>query len=130
LLRGFLRDIAGRSFRLGTHDCGLVLADWVEHVTGRDPAAPVRGRYAGEAELMAIAGAGGLPRLFDRLLRAGGLERTRAAQLGDVAIVSIDGAAPRGAIYARRGFIVVAPQGVSRCPPDKVRVVMAWTFNA
>jgi len=84
-LRDFLRSCAARRFVLGKHDCGLFLADWVNHVTERDPALPVRGRYASDEELAALAGPLGLPRLFDRLLCDGGMVRTKESQIGDVA---------------------------------------------
>ena len=111
---------------LGRHDCGLMLADWVVFCGGPDPAASVRGRYATEDELMALAGPGGLPRLFDRLLRGGGLRRVRNVDAGDVAIVSIAGTAPRGALRNLRGFVLVAPKGVSRIPAAGARVIQAW----
>ncbi len=129
LLRDFLELCARRSFRLGTHDCGLFLADWVRHVReGRDAAAPVRGAYASDAELKVLAGPLGLPRLFDRLLRAAGLKRTREPQFGDVAIVSAPGFAPRGAIVGRNGFVLVGEEGVSRAPMQGVRLIMAWSL--
>lgn len=97
-------------------------------MTERDPAAPVRGRYASDDELTKLAGPLGLPRLFDRLLCAGGMVRTKELQLGDVAIVSIEGAAPCGAIRSEHRFNVLAPDGLSAVPD--ARVIVAWTFHA
>ena len=111
---------------LGEHDCGLFLADWVKRVTGRDPAAPVRGRYHDEKSLMALTGPLGLPRLFDRLLRDGGMLRTRDPQFGDVAMVTVAGMRPRGAIKTE-GYVLVGEEGVSGAR-GVLRVIMAWTF--
>lgn len=108
----------------------MFLADWIKHVTERDPAAPVRGRYASKDELVTLAGPFGLPRLFDRLLCAGGMVRTKETHLGDVAIVSIAGAKPCGAIRGERRFNVLASDGLSAVPVEGVCVIMAWTFNA
>lgn len=94
----------------------------------RDPAAPVRGLYADHVALMALAGAGGLPRLFDRLLRAGGLKRTSEPQFGDVAMVTVAALPPRGAIRTQRGYVLVGEEGLSGVRADGVRVIMAWTF--
>lgn len=128
MLRSFLRDCAEKRCALGQHDCGLFLADWVELLTGNDPAAPVRGRYATDDQLAGLAGPLGLPRLFDRLLTAGGLRRTREPRLGDVAIVTLGEASPRGAIRTGHGFVLLAPCGISRVASDKVRVIMAWSL--
>ncbi|TMJ04335.1 MAG: hypothetical protein E6G97_07470 [Alphaproteobacteria bacterium] len=76
---------------------------------------------------MAIAGPGGLPRLFDRLLRAGGMLRTRDPQFGDVAMVAAADMPPRGAIKTERGFVLVGEEGVSGAR-GALRVIMAWTF--
>lgn len=128
MLRDFLRGCADKRCVLGQHDCGLFLADWIKAVTGNDPAAAVRGRYASDDELAALAGPLGLPRLFDRLLTAGGLSRTKEPTLGDVAIVTLAGSSPRGAIRSAAGFVLVAPQGISRAAVDTVRIVMAWSL--
>jgi len=130
LLRDFLREQAGRRFALGQHDCGLIIADWIERVTGRDPAAPVRGRYHDEASLIALAGPLGLPRLFDRLLREAGLMRTDDPQLGDVAILSVMGTDPRGAIRTASGYVMAAPEGLAGIRNLKgVRVLQAWALS-
>lgn len=128
-LRAFLAECAARAFVLGTHDCGLFLADWVLRIRGTDPAAPIRGRYADQVELMALAGAGGLPRLFDRLLRAGGLERTTEPRLGDVAMVAVADYPPCGAIRTAGGYALLAERGLSGVSARGVRLIMAWTFQ-
>lgn len=122
--------MARRTFKLGTHDCGLFVADWVRVVTERDPAAPIRGRYATHEQLGELAGPLGLPRLFDRLLRAAGLSRTGDPQFGDVAVIVVPGEPPRGAIRGRHGFNLVGESGVVRIPAAGVRLVMAWSLTA
>lgn len=55
-----------RAFRLGEHDCCLHVADCIAAVTGRDLAADWRGRYATEAEGLALAAVKRLTALADR----------------------------------------------------------------
>lgn len=119
-----------RSSRLGEHDCGLILADWIERVTGVDPAAAVRGTYQDEASLAALAGPLGLPRLFDRILLAGGLVRIEQPALGDCAMILPADDRPRGAICtgaSPRAFVTVAEHGLWGIRSE-VRLIAAWTF--
>lgn len=126
-LSRFLRDAAARRFRLGEHDCGLWLADWVIVRRGLDPAASVRGRYHDRASLDELLSIGGLPRLFDRLFREAGLMRTIVPICGDVAMISIAQSPPTGALRTARGFAVLADgSGVHSVPVDRVRLVAAW----
>ena len=97
---------------LGRHDCGLICANWVLRVTGRDPAAEFRGCYHDEASLAAIA-PGGLPDLFERVFSArAGLAQTNAPQLGDIALILPVDNTPRGAIRTESGYVTVASHGL------------------
>lgn len=128
LLRDFLHEQAGLSFSLGRHDCGLMPADWVERVTGRDPAARYRGRYHDHESLMALAGPLGLLRLAERVFgEAGGMVRTDAPELGDVAAILPADGKPRGAIFTGSGFVTAAEQGLWGIRGE-VRLLAAWTF--
>ena len=84
--------MAGVPFALGVADCSLFIGDWVARVTGRDPAAELRGTYASEAEWRALVdAAGGLPRLVGLCLERAGLAAVNpgAARAGDVGVVEI-----------------------------------------
>lgn len=125
-MRDFLCEQAGRQFCFGRHDCALILADWVERVTGRDPAKEYRYGYdrAGTAHLARPLA---MLRLFDRLARGAGMVRTIAPELGDVALIVLPDGKPRGAIYTGTGFVTVAESGLAGIRFD-VRLLAAWSF--
>ncbi|KGJ19303.1 DUF6950 family protein [Paracoccus sanguinis] len=58
-LSSYLVRVAREGFGWGRHDCALFAAGGVEAVTGRDPAAPWRGRYATRREGMRLIRAAG-----------------------------------------------------------------------
>ena len=126
-LSNFLRADASRPFAWGTRDCGLRLADWVLARRGIDPAADVRGTYSNAEELAAIMGWGGLPRFVDRLAHRAGLERTSRPERGDIAVISLRGQSPQGAIRTDAGWSILADGGVARVSDAAVRVVGAWS---
>jgi hypothetical protein len=77
-------------FAWGRNDCALWSADWVTRATGEDFASRWRGRYASEAELMALLESMGL---------------TQPGEIADEALQGIEVA------FAQRGDIVLHPQG-------------------
>lgn len=122
-LARYLRDQARRPFRWGEADCGMFVAGWAALLTGRDAGQPMRGRYASEAELSALMGPLGLPRLVDRLARAAGLSRQRSPQPGDIGVVVAGGQLVCG-ICSPRGWLVRGDRAVMRVEAE--RVVMGW----
>ena len=79
-LAEFRRLAAGRAFKLGSWDCGMLCAEWVRLVRGVDPAAAWRGRYSTAAEL-------------DRILDSrGGIVET-VEKRGDLWVVELPEAA-------------------------------------
>lgn len=126
-LPSFLRADAARPFVWGVRDCGLRLADWVLARRGTDPAADVRGTYGNAEELAMLMGWGGLPRFVDRLARRAGLARVSDPAPGDIAVISLRGQPPQGAIRLDRGWSIIADGGVARVPDADVRIVMAWS---
>ena len=77
LLPAFIRAEATREWIWGEHDCGLWLADWVSFATGiHDLGRFLRGRYASEAELIAIFGRAYCAKTFCPVFDAA-LPRTR-----------------------------------------------------
>lgn len=125
-LSAFLRADAARPFAWGIRDCGLRLADWVLARRGVDPAADVRGTYGNADELAVLMGWGGLPRFVDRLARRVGLERVPEPEPGDIAVISLRGQPPQGAIRLDAGWSILADGGVGRVPDANVRLVGAW----
>lgn len=96
----------------GVHDCLTDLADWAIDLTGQDPAAPWRGRYADEAGAAAILQSyGGLIGLLDYGLVRTGWSRVGSPVsgcLGAVPLPTRDGRQLVGAIrtggrWAARG---------------------------
>lgn len=97
---------------VGVSDCCLFCADWVQELTGRDPAENFRGSYATEAEMAAILERyGGMQALVSHLLKI----------------------EPKGPICARRGDIVMArtPYGdaVGICVGHEAAFVTATELN-
>jgi hypothetical protein len=127
LLSEYLRSAAGRQFAYGQWDCGLFLADWVALVKGIDPAADLRGRYRRLEDVPGIGGRRGLIGILTGLARRLGLTATRQPKPGDVALISIGGAAPVGAIRGDRGWFVLAEGGGISCAPS-ARLVKAWAL--
>lgn len=123
LLSAFLRGAARQPFAVGTGDCALFVADWVQVATGRDGASELRGRYATPAEALALHGPRGLVGTVDRCARAVGLQRTRAPAVGDIAVIAALGEL-YCAIRTRRGWAVRADRAVMIVP--SARVVAAW----
>lgn len=126
-LSTFLRADAARPFAWGVRDCGLRLADWVLFRRGVDPAADVRGTYGDAEELAALMGWGGLPRFVDRIACRAGLVRTSAPVPGDIAVISLRGQAPQGAIRLNGGWSILADGGVARVPDVGARVIGSWS---
>jgi hypothetical protein len=127
LLSEYLRTAAGRPFAYGQFDCGLFLADWIKLVRGIDPAAELRGRYGRIEDVPGIGGRRGLMGILTGLARRLPLAVTKRPKTGDVALISIGGAAAVGAIRGERGWLVLAEGGGISCAPS-ARLVRAWAL--
>jgi hypothetical protein len=127
LLKAYLQACAGRRFAYGQLDCGLFLADWIEIVTGKDPAAQLRGRYTTLDQVPGIKRMGGLLSVLNDLARLQGLKVTKLPKLGDVALIRIAEGPAVGAIRGPRGWLVLAEGGGISCAPA-ARVVRAWAL--
>lgn len=105
-LPDFLRASGARGFAWGICDCCLWVADWVLVVTGRDPAAALRGAYRTprEAERI-VAGFGGMVGFVDAHLSPLGVVRTNDPLPGDVVVVETP-AGPALGIVTRLGVAV------------------------
>lgn len=116
-------------FVWGEMDCMLALADWVEQVTGKDPAAAIRGVYDSRGSCQRETGflRNPVEAIEACLATIGGLPRVDAPSPGDVAVVMADNPdgrrSPCGALwmgdcwgfktdnelYGGRGAITIKP---------------------
>lgn len=127
----FIRNGARRSFQYGQWDCLLRLAAWTEFVTGKDAAAPWRGRCSSEwGAARILRREGGMIALLEKAYAPLGYVRTDHPQRGDIAVVDTP-SGPTGAIVlAVEGNDVIASVLFSQ----SVRVIRApllaaWTFS-
>jgi len=101
LLAAELARASARRFRYGRHDCCLFAADVARALTGRDPAADIRGKYRSrQGAQHLIDAAGGLEALAAQLAeRSGYVEILPAlAQRGDVVLIETGGQDALGVI--------------------------------
>lgn len=114
-------------FRWGAHDCCLFAADAVLALTGRDPAAAWRGRYATEAEAEAVlAEAGSLVETVALACAAAGLPEIpapAAARRGDLALIN-QGNQPAMGVVLGEAIAAPGPDGLACVPLD--RAIRAW----
>lgn len=78
-----IRAASERRFRYGYHDCCLFAADVVLALTGRDPAAELRGYRGRRQAIQILAREGGLVPLVSRVLDCAPVHAAMAAK-GDV----------------------------------------------
>lgn len=135
-LKDFLAWQKSVTMEWGVCDCTLFCADWVEYLTGRDPAAPWRGTYSSRAGAQAhIAAAGGLPGFGGAI----GWPRVRGEpQAGDIAVLVIRAGpnVPGPIASARFGvftgnFWAIKPDGVGVqfMRRGLVRVLEMWRHD-
>jgi hypothetical protein len=88
LLSAFLSEAGRRGFARGRNDCMLFAADWVERLTGRDPAAEFRSAYdSAEAANAILQERGGSRAIVASLLQPLGWRRVDTQRAGDIALV-------------------------------------------
>lgn len=125
-LAAYLQAEAGRRFQRGSADCITFGADWLQLRLGFDPMAAWRG-YATDTEATELmAGWGGIVRVVGRGMRQAGLPLTRDPQPGDVGVIAIGNVAV-GAIRTTRGWVTRLDDGLASLPPNRVRVLAAWS---
>lgn len=116
-------------FRWGTHDCVTLAADCIEAMTGTDPLADLRGRWASEEEAAAeLAELGGLVRAVRE--RFGRAVPPYQARRGDLVIieVAIDGMPVRALGICLGTFAAVpGPDGLQW--PNMADALAAWRID-
>lgn len=116
-------------FQWGLRDCALFAADCVTVVTGKDPAAAWRGKYADEASARRlIAEAGGLAAMVEAGMRAAGIAFERVApafgQRGDPCLY-IGQLGETLAVVEGRMLVGQAEHGLDRAPFDTATLTWA-----
>lgn len=120
-LQGLINQAQRTPFQWGVRDCCLWAADAALALTGRDPAADVRGTYTDEAGAMEVLRRfGGL-----RGVAARGGQRIRPAFAmdGDVGLVRSAGK-PCLAVWAAGSWMLTTRAGLWAAPAGAA--VMAW----
>lgn len=130
-LGAFLNRAAAQRHDWGRSDSMLLIADWMLAATGRDPAAPWRGRYSsplGAARIIRRAG-GKAALLDDGFARVGCALSVppKDARCGDVGLVPARTTAgriePVGAIRSGSCWVVRTPRGLLAGPAE---AIAAW----
>lgn len=125
-LAALLASKRAARFAWGRNDCAMFAADVVHALTGWDPAANLRGKYADQSAAQAlIADAGGLGELAARLLEPRGITELPPlfAQRGDVVLVELQGVQAL-AVVTTDGVMALGPAGVHSLPLSAVQ--RAW----
>jgi hypothetical protein len=85
----YLDELSSMPWRWGECDCTMVVATWIERITGVDPLKSYRGTYHTPLEARRTAKlAGGFLPALGELFDGAGLERTQDFETGDVAAVN------------------------------------------
>jgi hypothetical protein len=126
VLADAIKAASGRPFSWGEHDCFLWASGVVAAMTGTDPAASVRGRYAsrrGAVRVVRELGCSDFLGVFRQLLTGFDEIDPFRARRGDLVAVPQGGDAAMGIC---NGDVVVAPgsEGLSRVGLD--RAITAW----
>lgn len=117
----------------GQSDCMLVLADWVQRVTGVDPAADIRGTYW-DAKTCQDA-TGFLREPVKAVARyaegVANLPRGNELRLGDVAVVRLadEPRWPVGGLFLGAAWGFKSLSGVATRAPQFVRVEAFWSVG-
>lgn len=119
---GFLRASLSRPFAWGRDDCALWAASCAHHVTGRDPAAHLRGTYHSAFQCRRIVlRAGGLVTLCRQLMR----DFEAGERVNGIAVGRVEGSTVAGVLSAGR-FIVKTPDG--QRAPDMFTIIEGWSL--
>ena len=129
----FLDQAATRPYTWGVHDCCMFTCDAVWAITGTDPAAPFRGRYADRnsayRELRRFGG-GGLRETAEKIADAHGCPKIRVenAQRGDVVLMDGGGGLTLG-FMDLLGLHVLSVMAVGYAAVEVSRGLAAWRIG-
>jgi hypothetical protein len=134
LLARFLEDAAARPFSWGEENCWFFVADWIALMTGRDPAAPMRGTFVNRFGcLRAVVRRGGCDYLdaAQQLANAVALRPIVMADArpGDIAAAATpDGHV--GLICTGRRWAGKTHRGISIAVLPASALIKAWAVDA
>ena len=122
----------GTPFIWGESDCFLCCCDWIETVTGKDPAADIRGTYDSRGSAHRETGylrdpIGSIEKYLDTI---GGLKRGDKLNAGDIGLIMMqesDGRrVPFAAIWLGEAWACKGPDGATTISPEVVQVLASW----
>lgn len=125
ILPEFIAAAARESFAWGERDCAMFVADWVHRVTGRDPAADLRGTYRGRVGADRVARRG-IVSIVARRARDAGFERTRDPVAGDIGIVTDALGTTYCAVRTATGWVARLERGIVVASVNAVHLRAAW----
>lgn len=132
LLVEFITEESQIPWSWETKNCGLWVSDWVERLTGVDPAAWLRGSATtAEGWQDFIKREGGFMPLVGWMMDSAGFARTGSPDIGDVGIVSApiaisDRLPVVGTICAIRGNATWVARGITGIHYQNFPLVTAW----
>lgn len=107
-LTAYVDEVRRRPYEPGTTDCALFAAGAVAAMTGNDPAAAYRARYATEADGFALLRAEGTHDHVERAVSLFPMKHPSTGQTGDLAIVDVSDGLALGVVVGPRVFLVGA----------------------
>ncbi|EBA06009.1 DUF6950 family protein [Sagittula stellata] len=124
---------AATPFVWGESDCCLCLADWYNHVHGKDPAAHLRGQYCDALSCQRLCGwfSDPVTVIENCLETVGGRPLIDAPALGDVGVILIrskddDRPLPAGAIWLGDCWGCKGPTGATTINAQATRSLAVW----
>lgn len=121
-----LRGARETPFLYGAADCALFAADCIAALTGRDPAAHLRGTYDAASVGNLLQACGGIERLAEAVAAANGFVPIgpRHAQRGDIVLLETPQFGPCLGVAADHRAAFRAPQGLAWL--NLLRCARAW----
>lgn len=121
-LADYLRRVAREDFAWGRHDCALFAAGGVEAVTGEDPAAAWRGRYATRADGLRLIREAGFADHIDAATRLFPAVPRDQVLPADLAVVAQDD--PALGLVQGALVYVLTPGGLGLVPIEAARLIL------
>ncbi len=122
-LQDYLQKVSRTPFEDGVNDCALFLAGGVEAMTGKDYAAPYRGRYTTIRGGMRILKRAGFEDHIDLALHHLKEKPVAFANVGDGAVV-VNGNEPALGIVQGPSIFVLMEHGIAHVPLTQARTVL------
>lgn len=123
-LDAFLEDASAKRFQDGRWDCGLMVAAWVERMTGVDGASPWRGRYATRIGwLRILKREGGIEAVIAAGAALAGLTETKEPKRGDIGVARLPNGELMAGICLGERWASAGLNGLAACCAEPVR---AW----